>query len=63
LTHQWKYRTGGEARTASQNGWALIMVKRLRPPQRPSYYPEPAFVAWHVREVFQGEARYSSNVT
>jgi hypothetical protein len=31
--------------------------KTLRPPQRPSYYPEPTFVAWHVREVFQGEAR------
>ena len=31
--------------------------KALRPPQRPSYYPQPTFVAWHVREVFQGEAR------
>jgi putative restriction endonuclease len=32
--------------------------KSLRPPQRPSYCPDPAFVTWHVREVFQGEARY-----
>jgi len=32
--------------------------KTLRSPQRPSYYPEPIFVAWHVREVFQGEVRY-----
>lgn len=32
--------------------------KRLRPPQRPSYYPGATFVAWHVREVFQGEQRY-----
>ena len=37
--------------------------KALRPLERPSYYSEPAFVPWHVREVFQGEARYSSNVT
>ena len=35
--------------------------KALRPPQRPSYYPEPVFVAWHVREVFQGEARYGGS--
>jgi len=34
--------------------------KPLRPPQRPSYHPEPTFVAWHVREVFQGEARYGA---
>jgi len=27
---------------------------------RPSYCPEPAFVIWHVREVFQGEARYGA---
>ena len=32
--------------------------KSVRPPQRPAYYPEPEFVEWHVREVFQGEARY-----
>jgi len=37
--------------------------KTLQPPQCTSYYPEPTFVAWHVREVFQGEARYSRNVT
>ena len=33
--------------------------KSLKPPQRPSFYPEPAFVQWHVKEVFQGEARYA----
>jgi putative restriction endonuclease len=32
--------------------------KSLSPPQRPNFYPEPEFVQWHVREVFQGEARY-----
>ena len=32
--------------------------KSLRAPQRPNFYPEPRFVAWHVREVFKGEARY-----
>ncbi|MFO7600930.1 MAG: hypothetical protein R6X27_14145 [Candidatus Desulfacyla sp.] len=32
--------------------------KTLAPPQRPTYYPEPIFVARYVREVFQGEARY-----
>jgi len=33
--------------------------KSLRAPQRPDFYPEPVFVQWHVREVFQGEARYA----
>jgi len=28
--------------------------KQLKPPQSPSYYPEPEFVSWHVCEVFQG---------
>jgi putative restriction endonuclease len=32
--------------------------KPLRAPQRPDFYPKPRFVQWHVREVFQGEARY-----
>jgi len=31
--------------------------KALQTMQWLSYYPEPAFVAWHAREVFQGEAR------
>jgi len=26
-----------------------------------SYYPEPTFVAWHIREVFQGEVRYGGS--
>ena len=33
--------------------------KELRPPQRLTYYPEPKFIAWHVREVFQAPARFS----
>jgi putative restriction endonuclease len=32
--------------------------KRPRPPQRPEWGPEPAFVAWHRREVFKGTARH-----
>jgi len=40
------------------SGWELTMENSCGPPQRPSYYPEPVFAAWHVREVFQGEARY-----
>ena len=32
--------------------------KSVRAPQHPNYYPEPEFVEWHVREVFQGESRY-----
>jgi putative restriction endonuclease len=41
------------------NEWlAAYHGKSLRPPQRSTYYPEPSFVAWHVREVFQGESRY-----
>jgi putative restriction endonuclease len=31
---------------------------QLRPPQRPTYYPEPTFIEWHVSEVFQGPPRY-----
>jgi putative restriction endonuclease len=31
--------------------------KKLITPQRSSYYPEPQFVSWHVREVFQGYGR------
>ena len=31
--------------------------KSLSPPQRPNFYPEPEFVQWHVREVFQGVSR------
>jgi putative restriction endonuclease len=32
--------------------------KVITPPQRPDYYPNPQFVSWHVREVFQGYGRY-----
>ena len=34
--------------------------KEIRPPQRPSYHPKYKFVEWHIREVFQGPARYVS---
>jgi len=40
--------------------WLMAFHGReIRPPQRPSYYPEEAFVKWHVREVFRGYARLS----
>lgn len=31
---------------------------KIRPPQRPIYYPESSFVQWHLREVFKGYSRY-----
>jgi len=34
--------------------------KSVRAPQHPNYYPEPEFVKWHVREVFQGESRHGA---
>jgi putative restriction endonuclease len=39
--------------------WLLAFHgKPIRPPQRPSQYPYPKFVVWHIREVFQGEPRH-----
>jgi putative restriction endonuclease len=35
--------------------------KSIRPPQRPSYYPDQTAVAWHVREVFHGPARFEKS--
>jgi putative restriction endonuclease len=32
--------------------------KGARPPQRPEFQPEAAFLGWHGREVFQGAARH-----
>ena len=32
--------------------------KPLRAPQRRTYFPEPQFVHWHIREVFRGPSRY-----
>jgi putative restriction endonuclease len=34
--------------------------KPIRSLQRPNYYPGQTAVAWHVKEVFQGPARYGS---
>ncbi|GAB6146020.1 phosphorothioated DNA-binding restriction endonuclease [Desulfocicer niacini] len=34
--------------------------KELLKPQRPSYYPGPQHVAWHIREVFQGYGRHNA---
>jgi putative restriction endonuclease len=32
--------------------------QEIHRPQRPDYYPEDAFIMWHVKEVFRGPARY-----
>ena len=32
--------------------------RRARPPQRPEFKPEAAFLDWHGREVFKGAARH-----
>ena len=32
-------------------------MKKIKLPQRRSYYPEVEFIGWHVREVFQGDYR------
>ena len=32
-------------------------TKKIKLPQRKSYYPEIEFIGWHVREVFQGDYR------
>ncbi len=45
--------------TSGFDEWLLkFHGKPIRQPQRPKYYPEPLFVHWHVREVFQGPSRY-----
>jgi len=33
--------------------------KDLAKPQRPSFFPEPEFVSWHVSEVFRGYGRHN----
>lgn len=32
-------------------------MKKIKLPQRLSYYPEEEFIGWHVREVFKGDYR------
>lgn len=36
--------------------------KDLTKPQRPTYYPKPKFISWHVSEVFQGEGRHEAGI-
>ena len=41
------------------NEWLLAFHGQpIRAPQRPLYYPQSAFVEWHVREVFKGYSRH-----
>lgn len=45
--------------TAGFREWLMDFHGRaIHPPQRPLYYPKQNYVDWHIREVFQGEARY-----
>ena len=45
--------------TAGFGAWLMdFHGKTIRAPQQPDYYPDPGFVDWHVREVFQGKGRY-----
>ncbi|MFO7931948.1 MAG: HNH endonuclease [Desulfosalsimonas sp.] len=44
--------------TTGFDDWLMAFHgKRIHSPQRQSYYPEPGFVNWHIREVFKGYAR------
>lgn len=44
--------------TTGFNEWLLVFHDRkIRPPQRQSYFPGTDYVKWHVREVFKGYAR------
>ena len=46
--------------TSGFNEWLLAFHGQpIRPPQRPTYFPQSAFVEWHVREVFKGYSRFS----
>ncbi len=41
------------------NEWLMAYHgKTIAQPQRPSFFPEPNFLSWHVREVFQGYERH-----
>jgi len=49
--------------TKGFNEWLMSYHgKALTMPQRPSYFPRPQFVSWHVREVFQGYGRYDAEL-
>ncbi|WP_080801070.1 phosphorothioated DNA-binding restriction endonuclease [Desulfamplus magnetovallimortis] len=45
--------------TKGFNEWLMAFHgKRITDPQRPSFFPEPRFLSWHVKEVFQGYERH-----
>ena len=47
--------------TKGFNEWLMAYHgKKLMKPQRPSYYPKPQYVTWHIREVFQGYGRHNA---
>lgn len=45
--------------TAGFREWLMdFHGKAIRSPQRPTYCPDPKYIGWHAKEVFQGQARY-----
>ena len=50
--------------TKGFNEWLMAFHgKSIAQPQRPSFFPEPNFLSWHVREVFQGYERHYDGYT
>ena len=48
--------------TIGFNEWLMSFHgNKLFQPQRSTYYPEPQFIKWHLHEVFQEPARYSTD--
>ena len=41
-----------------QESLMIYHGKPIRSAQRPNWWPEPKYLAWHKREVFKGEARH-----
>lgn len=47
--------------TSGFNEWLMAYHgKEIKKPQRPSYYPMPEYVSWHISEVFQGYGRHDA---
>ncbi len=50
-----EYAHGGD----SFEEWLLrFNGKEIKPPIKPTYYPEEKFIHWHIKEVFKGPVRY-----
>ena len=62
LTDEMKINVSDRANgTQGFDEWLMAYHgKELLKPQRPSYYPGPEHVAWHICEVFQGYGRHNT---